>query len=560
MTQEYYSIITNTGLAKHAAASLGGPALDLTHLAVGDSNGTPYNPDPTATALHNERHRTTTTYVVIDEDNPNQVIVEAIIDETVGPFYVREVGIFDADGDLFAIGKFPETFKPNLPSGSGKKLYVRMILGFASAPEVNLIQSENLNYDPNFSENVFDALAEKLAKAQNLADVEDAEEARENLGLKIGVNVQAFAANLAALSALVGAAKKVPYFTGAGAMALADMFSNKNLIINGAFDIWQRGTSFSGVSGSQYFADRWGCILNGAMRFTVSRSTDVPTIAQAGRKFNYSLFADCTTADTSIAATEYFCLRHVIEGYNYAPLAEKTFTLSFWVKATKTGTYSVSAKPSSNNASCVLEYTINQADTWEFKTLTFPAPSASNGTWDYTNGWGIEFLWSLAQGSTYQTSTLGQWQNANYTASTNQVNACDSTANDFRITGVQMEKGNAATPFEERTIQTEMKLCHRYYRQNNPGVPGISITTTTLSVHDTFEEPMRTNPTLSLIPGVNPQWEEPGVLNRTGSGSAIVSSGVGANGFFFGMNGFTTMNGQRPGYMTNIFAQFDAEL
>jgi hypothetical protein len=95
---------------------------------------------------------------------------------------------------------------------------------------------------------------------------------------------------------------------------------------------------------------------------------------------------------------------------NSLELFPTSVTLSFWVKATKTGIYSVSAKPSSNNASCVLEYTINQADTWEFKTLIFPAPSASNGTWDYTNGWGIEFLWSLAQGSTYKTSTLGQWR------------------------------------------------------------------------------------------------------------------------------------------------------
>src|SRR3989338_7032711 len=176
MTQEYYSIITNTGLAKVAAANApGGSPVSLTHLAVGDSNGTYYDPAATATALQNERYRTSTTYVVIDENNANQLIVEAVLNETIGPFYIREVGIFDSDGDLFAIGKFPETFKPNLPTGSGKRLYVRMILGFASTPQVSLVvSSQAINNDPNFSTTVFNALDEKLAKAENLADLEDA--------------------------------------------------------------------------------------------------------------------------------------------------------------------------------------------------------------------------------------------------------------------------------------------------------------------------------------------------------------------------------------------------
>src|SRR3989338_6321366 len=288
MTQEYYSIITDSGLTKHAAASLGGDPIDLTNLAVGDSNGTSYDPVATATALQNERHRATTTYVVVDENNPNQLMVEAVIDEAIGPFYVREVGIFDADGDLFAIGKFPETFKPNLPSGSGKKLYVRMILAFANSPQVNLVQSENLNYDPNFSTNVFNALAEKLAKAQNLADLEDAAEARANLGLEIGADIQAFTENLAAFAALVGSINKFPYFTDAGQLALADLFSNRNILINGDFSIWQRGTSFVSVVDQQYTVDRWVYRkINTTAVHDISRSSDVPTVAQAGRKFNY---------------------------------------------------------------------------------------------------------------------------------------------------------------------------------------------------------------------------------------------------------------------------------
>lgn len=181
----YYSIITNNGLINHANASANEVNLDLAEMAVGDSNGVYYDPDGTETALQNELYRVDLTHVVIDENNPNQLIVEAVLDEVVGPFYIREVGIFDSNGDLFAIGKFPETFKPNLPSGSGKRLYIRMILGFASSPNVNLIINNDISLDPNFSTDVNNALSERLIKTNNLSDLNNISDARDNLGLGI---------------------------------------------------------------------------------------------------------------------------------------------------------------------------------------------------------------------------------------------------------------------------------------------------------------------------------------------------------------------------------------
>jgi hypothetical protein len=322
-----------------------------------------------------------------------------------------------------------------------------------------------------------------------------------------------------------------------------DTFRKKNAIINGDFNIWQRGTSFTSVTTNAYSADRWVYGVSGSAVHDISRSTDVPTVAEAGRLFNYSLLLDCTTADASIAAGDYSTIAQRIEGYNWLPLAQRAVTLSFWVKATKTGIYCASLTNGGFDRSCVKEYTINSADTWEKKTLTFPA-SPSAGTWDYTNGLGAQVIFAIAVGSTYQT-TADSWQTGNYFATSSQVNGTDSTSNNFRLCGVQLEAGSVTTELEQRTFQEELALCQRYYLKttdygvvvtNNVGTlvgaiegKGVTAGSDEPFAYWSFPTEMRTNPTVTLYTpgtGTTGQWGNPNAATTNARLGGGVSAGT----------------------------------
>jgi hypothetical protein len=305
----------------------------------------------------------------------------------------------------------------------------------------------------------------------------------------------------------------------------------RNRIINGDMTVAQRGTSFPAAAG--YTLDRWIFDQVGTMACTVSQSTDVPNDT-----FLNSSKVDVTTADTSIAAGDYAVALQRIEGYNVRDLIGTTFTLSFWVKSPKIGTHCIGVRNGGLDRSYVKEYTITTANTWEYKSVTVTGGLITAGTWDWTNGVGLDVLFPLVAGTTQQT-TANAWQTGNFFATVNQVNVMDNTANDFFITGVQLEPGPVATPFERRPRGTELQLCERYYQLNRTCV-GHALTTTSIAAASvSFNPSMRGVPTATILNGTG-AVVDPGISTR--NYSSLTSALTSLGGYIEGVLSTTTSN------------------
>jgi len=189
--------------------------------------------------------------------------------------------------------------------------------------------------------------------------------------------------------------------------------------------------------------------------------------------FNSALHYRVTTADASLAAGQYAVISQLIEGFNLQGFKKGTanaqqFTLSFWVRSSLTGTYIVELFDNDNSRQVSQAYTINAANTWEKKTLTFPADTT--GVFDNDNALSLYVQWFLAAGSTFSGGTLNtSWaSNTNANRAAGQGNLLATAGNDFFLTGVQLEVGPTATEFERRSFGQELALCQRYYfRFNN---------------------------------------------------------------------------------------------
>jgi len=245
--------------------------------------------------------------------------------------------------------------------------------------------------------------------------------------------------------------------------------SNRNLVTNGAMQVAQRATSKTNVgpngTGEGYTVlDRFQISLSGDQVSTFSQSTDAPS------GFSNSAKIEVTTADTSLAATQFWHLRYSFEGQNLQSIAKgtsdaKSITLSFYVKSNKTGTYTVELNDTDNDRRNSLAYTIDSSNTWERKSLTFNPDTT--GAFTNDNNLSLRLNFSLLGGADLKSGTFfnGTWGgdvDANR-VHPSQVNFADTVGNEWYITGVQMEIGEQATPFEHRSYGDELLRCQRYY-------------------------------------------------------------------------------------------------
>jgi len=337
--------------------------------------------------------------------------------------------------------------------------------------------------------------------------------------------------------------------------------SNRNMIINGAMAVAQRGTSGTSTA-DIYTVDRFalghGSPVN-AMTF--EQSTDTPD------NFKNSLKITAGTG-ASASTTGYAILRQAIEGQNMAHLgfgtsAAKAIILSFHVKSSLTGTFGISIRNQAGNRAYAGTYVINSANTWEYKTVAIPGDTS--GTWPTDTGIGFNIFWDLGAGSNYDIAA-GSWTSgSNMFGVESTVKLTETTNATFFITGVQLEVGEQATPFEHRSFADEMIRCQRYYQEVASGscyFAGNGLGTTNIIVGIPLATSMRATPSVKQN---GYTFHRSGNVNSSGANPSVSNFqyDIGRNAVGVRISGWASNNTDEVAYAvtpaTEVLA-FEAEL
>ena len=314
---------------------------------------------------------------------------------------------------------------------------------------------------------------------------------------------------LTAVNAANIASGVLPVGVTGGSGLDASPLNGRNMIINGAFQVFQRATGATAAAGVYHTADRWAEQETSDGAYTSEKhAMSLADINTTGHSNAIEL--NVTTADGTIGAGQLGLIKQKVEAQNcqhlqWGTAAAKDVTLSFWVKSKIAGAYYVMLQKSDSTAYYInREYTINDADTWEHKTITTTPTAGSTtlitgagGIIANDNGIGINVSFVLFAGSNFH-ATTNTWATAEDYATSDQVNWMSSTSNDFYLTGVQFEAGSVATPFEYRTYDQEEEACKRYYQEvRNCQTTGRMNTSTRMRINHDYKKVMRAAPTLA---------------------------------------------------------------
>jgi len=309
--------------------------------------------------------------------------------------------------------------------------------------------------------------------------------------------------------------------------AAASPYVLKNRIINGDMRIDQRnaGASVStpSLTYSVYTLDRWAYEFSQAAKATIQQNAG--SVTPPSGFSNY--LGITSTSAYSVTSGDYFGVAQRVEGFNIADLAwgtanAQTITLSFRVRSSLTGTFGGSLRNSGNGRSYPFTYTISSANTWT--TISITIPGDTSGTWLTNNGTGITLNFGLGVGST-ASGTAGSWSSSNFNSATGAVSVVGTNGATWYITGVQLEIGTSATPFERRLYNQELANCQRYFcLLAGGGACGVAELSNRVSLTYQYPVPMRASPTGTLD-------ATKGTLNQPQGGPNVVTT---MNNFFFG--------------------------